>query len=455
MFIDLIEKIRELTVIKNNRSKNIAKHLGWSIVYKVGSILANFLLVPITINYLSIENYGIWLTLTSFIAWFSFFDIGLGNGLRNKFAEAKATGNYKEAQGLVSTAYFTISAISIVLILLFVLCNFFIDWSNFFNTSINVKKELSILMPIVFAFFAIQLVLKLITTIYQADQNHSIQNKFQFFSQVGSVLIIWLLTQTNNNSLLIFGVVFSAIPFVLLLFLNFYAFNGVYKTYKPLPKLWKREYLLDISGLGLKFFVVQIAALILFSTDNYIITKLFSPEEVVPYNIAFKYYSIITMGYTILITPFWSSFTEAYKNEDFNWIKNSVKKIQKIWFLIPIALLVMTLLADWFYDKWVGDSITIPANLSYSMALFVAMVTFNMIYVNFINGVGKIKLQLYSSVVSMIINIPLSIFMGKNLGLGTTGVILATCICLSYSVFLWPIQYRKLIENKATGIWNQ
>jgi hypothetical protein len=55
----------------------------------------------------------------------------------------------------------------------------------------------------------------------------------------------------------------------------------------------------------------------------------------------------------------------------------------------------------------------------------------------------------------MIINIPLSIYFGKYLGWGSTGVILATCFSLVYSVILRPVQYFKLINNNAEGIWNK
>ena len=135
--------------------------------------MASFLLVPLTINYLDTENYGIWLTLSSFIAWFSFFDIGLGNGLRNKFAEAKAKGDMTLARGYVSSAYFTIGAVSLGLIVIFTFLNYFIDWTKIFNASPSLQKDLSLLMPIVFGFFCLQLVVKLITTIYTADQHHS------------------------------------------------------------------------------------------------------------------------------------------------------------------------------------------------------------------------------------------------------------------------------------------
>mgnify|MGYP000199442594 FL=1 len=51
------------------------------------------MLIPITINYVNADNYGIWLTVSSIISWMSFFDIGINNGLKNKFAEAKAMNN--------------------------------------------------------------------------------------------------------------------------------------------------------------------------------------------------------------------------------------------------------------------------------------------------------------------------------------------------------------------------
>jgi O-antigen/teichoic acid export membrane protein len=197
--------------------------------------------------------------LSSFIAWFSFFDIGLGNGLRNKFAEAKANGDLTLAKAFVSSAYFTIGAVSIGLIILFVGLNFFIDWTKVFNTSPSLHKDLGLLMPIVFGFFCLQLVVKLITTIYTADQHHSTQGKMTFLTNLGSLLIVWLLTKTTNSSLLIFGVIYSVFPALLLVGFNFLAFKGRYNYCKPDYKYWKKEHLKDIFGLGSKFFIIQIS----------------------------------------------------------------------------------------------------------------------------------------------------------------------------------------------------
>ncbi|MEY4604816.1 MAG: hypothetical protein RIT43_2108, partial [Bacteroidota bacterium] len=307
-----IHNIYEKVGIKSDRSKNITEHVLLSFLYKGGSILSSFLLVPLTIDYLDTDNYGIWLTLSSFISWFSFFDIGLGNGLRNKFAEAKAKGDMTLARGYVSSAYFTIGAVSLGLIILFTAANFFIDWTKVFNTSPSLQKDLSLLMPIVFGFFCLQLVVKLITTIYTADQHHSMQGKINFYTQAGSLLLIWIMTKTSESSLLIFGTIFSALPVFLLLWFNLFAFNKRYFDFKPNFKLWKKEYLKEIFGLGATFFIIQISGIILFTTDNYIISKLFSPSEVVPYNIAYKYMSMALMLFSIIAAPYWSSITDAY-----------------------------------------------------------------------------------------------------------------------------------------------
>ncbi len=439
------------------RTGNIVRHIGWSFVFKVGSVLAGFMLVPLSLQYLGKENYGLWLTLSSVITWFSLFDMGLGNGLRNKFAEARALGKDHDAQAFVSTAYFTIGAISLALVLVATLfsLNSFVSWSRVFNTSPELNHELSLLLTIVFGFFGLRLVSKLIVSIFQADQHHSIQDKVQFCGQVLSLAAIWVLTRTEGHSLLIFGTIYAALPVLILLLLNFYAFNGRYKAYRPIFSACKKEYLHEITGLGMKFFIIQVAAMILFSTDNYIITQLFGPAEVVPYNIAFKYFSIVTTGYSILLTPYWSSFTEAYAKKDYAWIKGSVARIQKIWFLVPVALFLMVVFSNWFYGLWVGESVQVPIGLSIMMAVFVAMMTFNLVYVNFINGVGVIKLQLITSLISVFINIPLSIFFAKYLQFGIVGVISATCVCLIYSVILRPMQYRKIITNTSSGIWNE
>ena len=89
----------------HERSIKAKKNILASFLIKGCSIGISLLLVPLTINYVNSSRYGIWLTLSSIVAWLSFFDIGLSQGLRNKFAEARAKNDDSIAQVYVSTTY--------------------------------------------------------------------------------------------------------------------------------------------------------------------------------------------------------------------------------------------------------------------------------------------------------------------------------------------------------------
>jgi O-antigen/teichoic acid export membrane protein len=272
-------------------------------------------------------------------------------------------------------------------------------------------------------------------------------------TQLGSISLIYILTQNVKPSLLTYGIVFASFPVILLFLFNIFAFKTRYKNLKPTIKKWKLKYLKDIFGLGLNFFIIQISAIVLFATDNFIITHLFGPREVLPYNISFKYFSTLTMIYSILTTPYWSSFTDAYTKKDFVWIKKTVKTVNIIWLFFLFIIVLMLLCSNFVYKLWIGEKAQITFELSMSMALFSAIITYSSIYVNFLNGVGKIRIQVITSIVSMIINIPLSVFFVKTMGLGLSGIILATCLSLGYSVILLPIQYHKIINGTDKGIW--
>jgi Na+-driven multidrug efflux pump len=107
------------------------------------------------------------------------------------------------------------------------------------------------------------------------------------------------------------------------------------------------------------------------------------------------------------------------------------------------------------YRIWLHGRVEIPLYLTIIMGLYTIILAWNQIYVFFINGVGKIKLQLYMSFITTIINIPLSIYFAKTLNIGSTGIMIATCVCLFIGSVWVPIQYKKIINNKATGIWGK
>jgi O-antigen/teichoic acid export membrane protein len=205
--------------------------------------------------------------------------------------------------------------------------------------------------------------------------------------------------------------------------------------------------------LGIKFFIIQVAFIVIYQTSNIIIAQLFGPTQVTPYNIAYKYFSIIPMVFSIIMMPFWSAFTEAWVKEDYNWIRNIIRNLVKLWMIISVFTLIMLVFSNLIYRLWVGKEIKVPVSLSIVMALYVILNSWCNIFSQFLNGVGKVKLQIFSGIFSALLNVPLSIFLGKHLGI--YGVVLSTTILAMTSAVWSPIQYNKIINHKAKGIWNK
>ena len=117
----LIEKVSN----SSGRSKKAMRNIVLSFFAKGISVASSLLIVPLTIHYVNPTQYGIWLTLSSIIGWVAFFDLGLGNGFRNRFAEAKAQGDLELAKNYLSTTYFAVAGIVFVVFFVILIGNRF------------------------------------------------------------------------------------------------------------------------------------------------------------------------------------------------------------------------------------------------------------------------------------------------------------------------------------------
>ncbi len=435
----------------NQRSIEAKKNILGTVIIKGLSIVISLLMVPIVIHYVNSTQYGIWLTLSSIIGWFSFFDIGFGNGLRNKFAESIAKGEHEKARIYVSTTYAILTIIIIVILTIFLCINPFLNWAKILNTPSEMAGELSLLALIVFVFFCLQFVFQLITTVITANQQPAKASLLSLIGSLVSLAIIFILTKTASGSLLYLGIVYGLAPVIVLMVSSIWFYRYDYKLYAPSIKYVKFRYAYDLMSLGLKFFLIQIAAVIFYQTSNIIIAQLFGPAQVTPYNIAFKYFSVIPMFFGIILTPFWSAFTEAWSKKDHIWIKNIMKRLIQSWSILAVIAFVMFLSSNYIYRIWVGKEIIVPMSLSAVIAVYVVLNAWNGIFSHFLNGVGKIKLQLYLALFGSLFNIPLAIFLGKSLGI--YGIILSTTLISLMASVVTPLQYNKIINNKAKGIW--
>ena len=132
-----------------------------------------------------------------------------------------------------------------------------------------------------------------------------------------------------------------------------------------------------------------------------------------------------------------------------------MRSLLKLSIVFSLVTIVLIIFSNKFYFFWVGDKVQVPFTLSLFMGVYVIIRVYVQPFNHFVNGTGKIKFQLYFAIFGALINIPLSIYFAKNLQLGISGVILATIASDFVGLIILPIQYNKIIKNKAYGIWNK
>ena len=425
------------------------------LILKGVSLLISILYVPLLLHSMSSVNYGIWLTLTSIVSWVAMCDIGLGNGLRNKLAEAIAVKDLLLGRKYISTAYVSLFTLMGIIVILFLIISKFISWNTVLNASELNQIELNSLVNIVFITFCINFVLSLLNSVLLALQVPATSSIITTLGQLLSYIAVLIAVKAfNETSVLTLGTIISVIPVIVLLIFSIILFLSKYKNLSPSIKYFDFSKLVDVLSLGVKFFFLQIITIILYQSNNLIITHIVDPSAVVEYNIAFKYMNVLLMIYTIIVTPLWSATTDAYIKGDIKWIKNVIKKMNILSLIFILIGLVMFVASNPIYSLWLN----IPkSNISIITTGLIYIYTVgNILYANYgyiLNGIGKLKLQLVITSLLAILYIPISILLGKLYGLNG---ILAAFSSVAIINSIWSKkQLSKIISGSAYGIWNK
>ncbi|EKT4516163.1 MATE family efflux transporter [Flavobacterium psychrophilum] len=435
----------------NDRTSNFKKNAILLLFCQVGSIGLSFILVPLTLKYLGVSEYGVWITLVGVIEWFNFFDIGLGHGLRNKYAEAKATNNLDDVKKYVSTTFFMMAIISVIIFLIFLFASYFIVWCQVLNAPKELEVVLQTLTIYLVGMFCVRFVMNIISVLLTADQNPAIPAIVLLSGNALSLISVYLLTLRGGTSLFAMGICLYISQILPLIIAFVYFFSIKYKTIFPSWKSFSKSHIKQVLSLGIKFFLIQITALLLLQSNNIIIAHVCGLSEVTDFNIAFKYVNILFTVFMTFLTPLWSASTEAYARNDIDWIKKSYNRLNNFWMILIFVGIIMVVISPVFYNLWLKNKILPNIPLLSLLLLNVLFLMRSTLYRSFMNGVGKIKMQFVITLMQSVIHIPLAIILGKQFGV--LGVVFTMMIWNLINSIWEPIQFKRIISNTAKGIW--
>lgn len=432
----------------NDRSAKARRNAAAMVLLKGGNVLIGLLLVPLTLDYVDSDTYGIWIALSSMVAWMSMFDIGINNGLKNKLTEALASDDFQLGRKYVSTTYAVLLMIFIPLMIILLALSGVVDWASLMKLTESQTDGLTAAVCIVVTYFCLNFVLSTLNVVIMATQRPADSSLISFVQQLTSLVIIFVLTETTKGSLTNLCLGLCVSPLLVILISSFYFYSRRYRHIAPALSCVDLKMAPSLLKLGVQFFIIQIAAVVQFQMLNFLIIRYYGATQVAEYNVAYRYFGVAFMFWGIITTPLWAASTDAFAKNDKEWIRRSIRTYMKFFVLFAAGSVVLLSLSGFVYHIWVHDAVTVPFQTSLWVMIYNIVFMFSTIFVNIVNGSGKLKIQTYSSLASPLVFLGLCFVLIKA-GVGFHSVLIAAVVANFNGYLLAPLQCRRMLAKEV------
>lgn len=430
------------------------KNILATFLLKACSGIITLLLVPLTLKCLGVYANGVWMTISASLVLFENLDIGLGNGLRNKLTEFLAKKDVYSARVAVSSTLFLLLAIIVPITTILVCVCYIFNMNSLLNVSPDIIPNLQNVVCVCIILFGATFIMKFISNIYLGLQMPAVSN---FLITGGHPIILagtYYMYANEIHSLMYIAALNMAVPLIMYLLAYPYTFYRKYVYLRPSLSLFSRRMSVSLFSMGIMFFFNQVSGTIVFFSSNIMVSRWFEPSFVTPYQIAYRYFSIPFLVFTVVNAPNWSATTDAFFKKDIDWIRSSVHQMNRMLLIFFLILVVMVLISQPVYGLWIGKNIKIDFNLTMCMAMYMFIMMYSLAYCYYLNGIGALRLQLVCTIIGIVIY-----FVSAWILFQTTHNVLT--ICLAMTLSLVPnaisnkIQFTMIINGKANGIWRK
>jgi O-antigen/teichoic acid export membrane protein len=408
-----------------------------------------FLTTSTVNNYLGKIDYGIWAAIYSFISWVYLLDFGFTNVIKTKLPIHILEKDGKKTNELISTIYVGVGIIAATIIGVFLLINTFYSPSEFFNIKASsVNFNLLLLVNLLFSVFI------LVVGSHKSLFVGVLKTHLVEFSLMMIQLLIYISITSvsrfdlfpNNPKILTVSMVYGLVNITVGIIFTVYFFKK-HKDIKISLKYFNLAVLKENTTLGMRFFLIQVCMIVIYSTDHLLILKYFGSKEVGEFDIVLKLFQVPMLLLTAGLSPFWSIFSKAYAEKKYLWIKKIFYIYNLSFILFILGIVVLNYLINDIIFLWIHSHIAIPNLLLIAVSVYITMISYAAIYQFFLNGLNNIKLSMSVIIFQAIVNIPVCIFLIKC-GYGIPGVVIGNCLCILPATIATPVQSFFIINKR-------
>lgn len=331
-----------------------------SLFVKIGSLLVVFFTTPVYMRYFRNQAVlGIWFTLVSAFNMFLQFDLGIGNGLRNRLTETLAEDNIEKTKEYITSAYVFISIFILCVGSAFLIAIYFLPINIILNVSEMAISSDALKHGISICVIGLcgQCVFRLITSMYYALQKAAIPSFLLFLSNLFLLLVVLFAPKTGSieNHFIFLSVAHAVVTNIPPIVATVWAFRHELSKFIPSLKYFDLDVGKDLLKLGLTFFLLQAAGLLITNCLELLITTFVSPEKTVDYQVYYKIFSLPSTLFFLVLTPFWSAITKARAEKRYIWLRNVHKLVVGMIFLVAIGAFLLVPFVPFVVKIWLQE----------------------------------------------------------------------------------------------------
>jgi O-antigen/teichoic acid export membrane protein len=419
------------------RHRRVFSALGTAILGRGSVLVVNAVSIPIVVRYLGAEQYGLWVTISTTVAMLVYFDIGIASTLTNLISETYAADDPELAGQYFATAFWASVVVAVGLAVLSFLLWRDIDFGALMRIQDSqLISEVSKSVLVAGALFLCNLPLGLGAKALAGYQKLHIANLFSGAGNLGALAAIVTVVAFKGSLVTLIASYTAAITFANLVCLLWVVLFQC-PWLLPLPAKVRLSALKRVFSSGGQFFLIQIAGLIVFNSDNIVIAHFMNPSAVTPYNVTWKLVTYANALQVLLSQALWPAYSEAWASRHFEWIRTTYVRVRWITFAsLAAACAILIPFGREIIKIWAGAAAVPSSSLLLLMCVWMIIFAITTNQACLMGATGRIGKQAISSSLAAIVNVSLSIYWAKSLG--TFGVLLATVV--SYVLFIFAVQ---------------
>ncbi len=418
----------------------VIRNTIYSIAGRVWTILVGLVLVPYVISKIGIERFGIWALLSVLVGYFSLLDFGLGVSYIRFISAAYSKGRYDEINQIVNSAFlFNLAAVLPIGVLAVALRMWIF---GLLNISVAAYPDATA------AYFGTILIFTLTATVggfssvLQGIQRMDLSNRIAVAITLPNILATVLFLELGFH---LDGLVWASIIsscFGIVLSLKF-AWTCVPQLKFDL-RLFSWIRVKELLRFGTKMQYARFADLFLFQTDKAIVSYISGLGPVSYYQLGSQLTWRLRELPLLLLSSLLPAASEVYALHDNKKLLDiyirgtkylAATTVPLLFFLFASAPVIMA--------AWLGPGYAMAATIS---QVLTAGYLFNMLVgVGCIvaAGMDKPDFQLYSSILTTVLNLALAVILGHFYGV--YGVAVGVTISLIVGSVYFSLKFHTFI----------